>query len=329
LGPTRQVRILISSVGRRVELVHAFRRAAGRLRVPVKIYGTDMTMLAPAMHHVDEPVLVPPIRRRDFLDALLALVTRHRIDMLVPTIDTELPKLAAARARLREEGCTALISGQQVIRVCRDKLAAYRLLSKHGIDVPQTWSADRLPTIRSMPFPCFLKGRFSSAGKGAVRIDDAASLRFHLARARQPIVQEYLRGDEYTQDVYCGLDGQVRCVVPRQRLEIRSGEVQKALVVKEPRLIELSRRVIEALGVCVGVITVQCILGPRGRVSVLEVNPRFGGGVPLSIQAGADFPRWLLAELLGRKIRAGQDCVRDGVYMLRYDQSVFWHPRSR
>lgn len=325
---TRQLRILISSVGRRVELVQAFRRAARRLRVPVKLYGTDVTMLAPAMHHVDEPVLVPPIRRRDFVDALLAVVTRHRIDMLVPTIDTELPKLAAARGRLCDEGCTALVPDRRVVRVCRDKLATHRLLAGHGIDVPQTWSPDQLPPIRSMSFPCFLKGRFGSAGKAAIRIDDADSLRFHLARVRQPIVQEYLRGDEYTQDVYCGLDGQVRCVVSRQRLEIRSGEVQKARVVKDPRLIDVSRRVVEVLGDCVGVITVQCIVGPRGRVSVLEVNPRFGGGVPLSIHAGADFPRWLLAELLGRTVRIGQHCVRDGVYMLRYDQSVFWRPPS-
>ena len=325
---TRQVRILISSVGRRVELVQAFRRAAQRLRVPVKLYGTDVTMLAPAMHHVDEPVLVPPIHRRDFVDALFAAVTEHRVGLLVPTIDTELPKLAAARERLRDAGCTVLVPDRQVVRVCRDKLATHRLLTRHGIDAPQTWSPDQLPSIRSMSFPCFLKGRFGSAGKAAMRIDDAESLRFHLARGRRLIVQEYLRGDEYTQDVYCGLDGRVRCVVSRQRLEIRSGEVQKARVVNDPRLIDVSRRVVEVLGDCVGVITVQCIIGPRGRVSVLEVNPRFGGGVPLAIHAGADFPRWLLAELLGRTVRAGQACVRDGVYMLRYDQSVFWRPSS-
>jgi carbamoyl-phosphate synthase large subunit len=322
------VRILISSVGRRVELVQAFRRAGRRLRVPVKLYGTDVTMLAPAMHHVDEPVLVPPIRRREFLDALAAAVSRHQIDLLVPTIDTELPKLAAARSRLRDAGCTALVSARRVVKVCRDKLATHRLLVAHDIDVPQTWSRDELPAIRSMSFPCFLKERFGSAGKGAVRIDDAQSLRFHLARVRHPIVQEYLRGDEYTQDVYCGLDGRVRCVVSRQRLQVRSGEVQKARVVKDSRLVDVSHRVVEVLGDCVGVITVQCIVGPRGRVSVLEVNPRFGGGVPLSIHAGADFPRWLLAELLGRSVRVAQDCVCDGVHMLRYDQSVFWRPSS-
>ena len=324
----RQVRILISSVGRRVELVQAFRRAARRLRVPAKLYGTDVTMLGPAMHHVDEPVLVPPIGRRDFVDALLAVVARQRIDLLVPTIDTELPKLAAARERLRDAGCTTLVSDRQVIRACRDKLATHRLFAGHDIDVPQTWSPDQLPPVRSMSFPCFLKGRFGSAGKAAIRIDDAESLRFHLARVPRSIVQEYLRGDEYTQDVYCGLDGRVRCVVSRQRLEIRSGEVQKARVVNDPRLMDVSRRVVEVLGNCVGVITVQCIIGPRRRVSVLEVNPRFGGGVPLAIHAGADFPRWLIAELLGRNVRVGQGCVRDGVYMLRYDQSVFWRPSS-
>ena len=167
------------------------------------------------------------------------------------------------------------------------------------------------------------QARFGSAAKGVHKVNDARELRFYRQRVRQPIVQEYLRGSEFTQDVYCGLDGRVRCVVPRQRLEVRGGEVQKARIVKDPRLIETCRNVVELLGDCIGVITVQCMVSGRGRVSVIEINPRFGGGAPLAIAAGADFPRWLLAELLGRTVRIGPNSYRDGLYMLRYDQSVF------
>ena len=45
-------------------------------------------------------------------------------------------------------------------------------------------------------------------------------------------------------------------------------------------------------------VTIQCIRAGNAT-KVIEVNPRFGGGVPLSICAGADFPGWLLDELRG------------------------------
>ena len=99
--------------------------------------------------------------------------------------------------------------------------------------------------------------------------------------------------------------------------------MQKARVVKDRALIDVGRRVVEAIGECVGVVTVQCIRSSRTRLSVIEVNPRVGGGSPLAIHAGADFPRWLMAERLGRRPRIGPDVYRDGVIMLRYDQSVF------
>lgn len=322
-GARRQVGVLISCVGRRVELVQAFRRAARRLGLSLRLYGTDVTMLAPAMHHVDRAVLVPRISQRRFVPCLLELVERERIELLVPTIDTELPKLAAARRRFAERGCKVLVPSARVVRLCRDKLETFRFLRRAGFETPTTWRPQELPPPARRSFPCFLKARFGSAAQGAMRIDDAEALRFFLRRVAQPIVQEFVAGVEYTQDVYCGLDGRVRCVVPRRRVEVRGGEVSKARIVKDPRLIETCRRLVERLGGCVGVVTVQCIVSGRGRISVIEINPRFGGGAPLAIRAGADFPRWLLSELTGRQPQIRMDGYRDGLYMLRYDQSVF------
>jgi carbamoyl-phosphate synthase large subunit len=111
--------------------------------------------------------------------------------------------------------------------------------------------------------------------------------------------------------------------VPRKRLEVRTGEVSKGLIVKDPAVMAVGRRVAEVLGACRGVVTVQCIVADGGRIRVIEINPRFGGGAPLAIHAGADFPRWILEELLGRKPRINPLGFRDDVAMLRYDDSVF------
>lgn len=80
---------------------------------------------------------------------------------------------------------------------------------------------------------------------------------------------------------------------------------------------------VAALGECVGVVTLQCFLTVDGRVRFIEINPRFGGGVPLAIRAGADFPRWLIEEHLGRQPDIAPEAWQDGLVMLRYDEAVF------
>jgi carbamoyl-phosphate synthase large subunit len=319
----RTLRVLLSCIGRRVELAEAFRAAGRELGIRLELHGTDTSPLAPAIHHVDRAHLVKPVSHRRYIHDLIKLATRNHIDLIVPTIDTDLPKLADARDRFARLGCRVIVSSPEVIAIGRDKLLTHVFLTGAGIETPLTWPAQQVLRRRRRRFPCQIKPRYGSAGHGNYRVDDAEALGFWARRVPDPVVQEFVPGDEYTLDVYAGLDGRARCVVPRRRLEVRAGEVQKAQIVKDARLIGIGRRVVDAMGECVGVITVQVIREPSGRIRVIEINPRFGGGAPLSIRAGADFPRWLLAEHLGRRPRILMDGYRDGLYMLRYDQSVF------
>jgi carbamoyl-phosphate synthase large subunit len=154
-------------------------------------------------------------------------------------------------------------------------------------------------------------------------VHDRKELRFYAERIPNAICQEFIEGVEYTCDVYVDFEMHVRCVVPRRRIEVRSGEVSKSQVVKNPRIMSEARRVVELLGAGPGVITLQLFLTNDGRIKFTEVNPRFGGGAPLSIQAGADFPQWVLQELTGRPPQIEFDGFTDGLMMLRYDAEVW------
>ncbi|MBN2128133.1 MAG: ATP-grasp domain-containing protein, partial [Sedimentisphaerales bacterium] len=85
---------------------------------------------------------------------------------------------------------------------------------------------------------------------------------------------------------------------------------------------------VETLGAGPGVVTLQLFLTRRNQIKFIEINPRFGGGVPLSIRAGADFPRWILQELAGKRPRIGFDKFQDGLVMLRYDAEVWLEPSN-
>jgi len=319
----RPFRLLLSCAGRRVELMSAFRRAADRIGLPLKVFAADASWLAPAMHLADEAVLVPPVENARYIPELLRLVRREKIDMVVPLLDPELSKMAEARDRFARAGALAVISSPEVVRTCRDKIRTFRFLRRAGIDTPETWTWREVLSRRRHRFPYFMKPRRGSASRGSYKIHSLDELRTFGRHVPGPIVQEFVPGIEHTLDVYTGFDGVPRCAVPRRRLEVRGGEVVKSVVVKDPRLMDVGFRVARALGGCVGVITIQLIVTPEGRIRVIEINPRFGGGAPLAIHAGADFPRWLLATAVGDEPRIRPDGYRDGECMIRFDESVF------
>jgi carbamoyl-phosphate synthase large subunit len=116
---------------------------------------------------------------------------------------------------------------------------------------------------------------------------------------------------------------EVRCVVPRKRIEVRAGEVSKGRVVKHHRIMSEAARLVKVLGAGPGVITLQLFLTGDGRIKFVEINPRFGGGAPLSIKAGANFPKWILQELLGRRTNIRFNGFKDNLIMLRYDGEVW------
>ena len=138
------------------------------------------------------------------------------------------------------------------------------------------------------------------------------------------IVQEYSDGVEYTCDVFVDFAMKVRTVVPRKRIEIRAGEVSKGQIVKHDEIMSQGRKLVETLGAGPGVITIQLIEDLNGNIKIIEINPRFGGGAPLSIKAGANFPKWILQQVIGREPRIKFDGFKDNLTMLRYDDEVWF-----
>jgi len=318
--------VLFTCIGRRVSLLKAFRDAARRLKRRVHFYGTDTNPLSPALQLCDEAFLVKPTTHTRYVGQILSIVRRHDVRLLVPTIDLDLRLLAEHRARFERLGCRVLVSDPEVIDICQDKRRTHTFLKANGFACPATRSvrtalaADRKGML---VWPCFLKPWDGHAGKHSTVVRDRKELLFYAKQTPNAICQELVEGAEHTCDVYVDFQKRVRCVVPRRRLEVRSGEVSKGTTAKNPQIMTEAARVIERLGAGPGVVTLQLFQTQRDGIKVIEINPRFGGGVPLSIKAGADFPKWILQELAGRRPRIGFDAFQDGLVMLRYDAEVW------
>ena len=311
-----------------MELLRAFREAMARLGVTGKLIATDITEASPAFHKADVGEVVPRVGAAGYVSALQALVRKHGVGLMVPLTDLDLLALAHHREALAEMGCTVMVGAEADIRACRDKYLAAELFRRAGVGSIRTC---RLREFDDQPFyPCFAKPAEGSAGIGAAVIRNEQQLRAHeAAYGEQLIVQELVPGQEFTIDVYRDRRGEVRCVVPRQRLEVRSGEVAKGVTVKDERLIADATRLAGHLGSIWGAFCCQCRRPAGGAPRFFEINPRFGGGSPLSIAAGADLPLYLLQEVLDLPISAETGRFREDLLMLRYDESVFVEAKDR
>jgi carbamoyl-phosphate synthase large subunit len=247
------------------------------------------------------------------------------VKLLIPTVDLDLKRLAQNKRKFGALGCRVLVSDPDVIDICQDKRKTYKFLLSNNFDTPATISINTALKNRKSKtrFPLFVKPWDGSAGRGNAVVSNRKELLFYSKRIPNPICQELVKGTEYTCDVYVDFEMKARCVVPRKRIEVRAGEVSKGQVEKNTRIMSEATSLVEKLGAGPGVITLQLFLTDTGKIKFIEINPRFGGGVPLSIKAGADFPKWILQELTGRKPNIRPNNIKDGLIMLRYDSEVW------
>ncbi|TMA62055.1 MAG: ATP-grasp domain-containing protein [Deltaproteobacteria bacterium] len=315
--------VLLTSAGRRVALLRAFRAALASVGGG-RVLAADAGGTAAAIHEADEGFVVPRCDSPDYVPALLAICRRESVALVVPTIDPELPVLGRAREAFAREGVLLAASGPATNDIAFDKANTAAFFDREGIPAPRRIDlGGALAGRNGFAFPVALKPRFGSGSVGVHIVRDLDELHFYARRAPEPLLQEYVEGIEFTLDVLVGPDGSVACVVPRRRLETRAGEISKGYTVRDAEIEAWGRRVCGRLPDAAGPITLQCFRRRDGHLAFIEINPRFGGGFPLSLHAGADYPRWLLEWALGLPSTASPNAWRADVAMLRYDDAIF------
>lgn len=315
----KQIRILFTSVGRRVELIQAFKNASNRLGVDLIIYGTDISHTAPALFFCDKQKIVCRINNPHYIPMLLDICKAEHINALIPTIDTDLMPLAKTTNDFKEVGTKVIISKEDKINICRDKSYTADFFMNCGLKTPV--SVDEY-TKYSAGYPCFIKPKCGSSSINAYKVNCPDDLKTFSYLVRNYIIQPFINGTEYTVDIFCDFEGNPIYITPRERVDVRNGEVLKTKMCQDVTIIEECKRLVAELRPC-GAITVQLIKKKAtGDNYYIEINPRFGGGAPLSMKAGADTAESMIRLLSGEKLTYMDNAAADGVVYSRFDQSI-------
>ena len=289
---------------------------------PLELRAGDIDPFAAGLYLVDATrrAILPRGDDPRFADDLLARCRREEIDVLVPTVDSELLPLARRRAEFADAGVTLVLASEATLAVCLDKWALAERC--HGrVRGPATVVVDAAFDPAAIALPVIVKPRSGSGSRGIRLLERRAELEA-LERDGTLLVQEHLPGPEYSLDVLARADGHVAAVVPRERLKVDSGIAVTGRTLRDAALDRFAREVAEAIELT-SVANVQVKLAADDEPALLEVNARFPGTMPLTVAAGVDMPRLAVMEALGEPIPDGPLPFEE-LAMVRYFQERFF-----
>jgi carbamoyl-phosphate synthase large subunit len=310
--------LLFTSSGRRNYLIRFFREARCN---SVKIIAVDMQKTAPSLAEADKGYVVPEIYSKNYIDVLLSICKTEKIDALLPLNDLELPILAKEKEKFEEMGVRLIISDLEVIETCFDKIKSISFSIKNKINYPKTY-LDLDEALEALGkgfinFPLVVKPRWGSASIGLAFPETAAELElaFRMLTIKVPrsilfeasktnigqavLIQEKINGTEYGLDILNDFKGEPQQVYIKEKLAMRAGETDKAVLRNKPDLELLGYTIGKALG---HIGNLDCdVFEQDGVYYLLEMNPRFGGGYPFSHMSGADYPSAICAWIQNKK----------------------------
>jgi carbamoyl-phosphate synthase large subunit len=285
-----------------------------------KVFTADLhPELSPACRESDGYFQVVKVSDPAYSDELLKVCIANNIKLVIPTLDTELIPLSENAMLFREKGIHLIISSPEIVRICRDKKKLFQYFDSIGF--PRTQEID----AQHPEFPVFVKPIDGSSSIGTMILRDEVQYLKKLNEDSELVFLKYLSPSDYTEftiDMYYNRSDSLICAVPRERIEVRSGEVSKSVTRKD----QMYKTIFEVFSKCkgfVGCITLQVFRRKNSDEIVgIEINPRFGGGYPLSYRAGANYPAYLIREyLLGEEIEHFDEWISD-MLMLRYDDEI-------
>lgn len=316
--------VLITSAGRRVSLVQIFQKELEKLNPEAKVMTTDANPdLSAACQVSHKSFSVPRLNKEDYILILLKICKENDISLIIPTIDLELLLLAENEELLHQNGINVVISSIPFIKICRDKRKTHKFFLEKTIEVAREYDKD------NYQLPLFIKPFDGSRSVDTYIIHEEKDLKKNFFKNNRFLFLEYLDDenyDEYTCDLYYSKNGTLKCAVPRKRIEVRDGEVNKGLTERN----ELVPYIQNKLGMIKGArgcLTAQFFKHKtKDRIIGIEINARFGGGFPLSYLAGANYAKWIIEEYMNKNEIDDQfNSWEEQLLMLRYDDEILVH----
>lgn len=312
--------ILILSAGTRNKIVQYFKK---ELNGKGKVIATDCSDLAPAIYEADKYYIVPRIDDPVYIDIILDICKKERVETLISLIDPELSLIAKNIDKFRSIGVSPIISDYDKVEMCFDKYKMYKFLVdnsfntiKSYIDINEFYKDLKDGKIN---FPIFVKPVKGSASLNINKVSSKDELDVIWKHNKDLIIQEFMTGQEYGADVYIDmLSCEPVAIFTKKKIKMRAGETDKSVSIKNAKLFKLIETFVKKAGFK-GIIDID-IFETNNEYFISEVNPRFGGGYPHAYECGVNVPRMIINNINGIENKPEIGKYSDDIYMMKYNE---------
>lgn len=347
----KRVRVMITGVGATghgEQLVKALRMSS----LPCHIVATDVTPYSFSFMDADEREVVPFATAPDYMETILRLCDKHRIEALFHGSDPELKVFSLQRETFLEKGILPILNDPKVIEIGMNKNKTAKILSQMGFPVPRTWEINSAEDLSQVDdFPVVLKPSSDSCGSRFTFIVQSKSelelfSNFLIQQNVKVIAQEYVGNteSEYTVGVLSTFSGELvksfvlrRILYPgfTQKISVKNKTGKKSLgenlvissgfsqgeVRNFPEIRGQCEEIARKLG-SKGPLNIQCrVVG--GKVFPFEINPRFSATISIRAMAGLNEPEILLRHHILNEALPKDIPIRYGVYLRSIQEKFF------
>lgn len=311
---------LILSAGTRNKIVQYFKK---ELNGKGLVVATDCSKLAPAIYEADKYYIVPRIDDKDYLNCILDICIKEKINGLISLIDPELSLISENIVKFKEIGVTPIISEHKNVEMCFNKYKMYQFLVENGIRTAKTY-IDKNEFYKdlekeNMKFPVFVKPIEGSASININKVYNRDELELLWKKENNLLIQQFMDGEEFGADVYIDMiSNEISAIFTKKKIKMRAGETDKSVSIKDEKLFSIIKDFVKKAEFK-GIIDID-IFKVNGEYYISEVNPRFGGGYPHAYESKVNIPKMIINNLEG-KINNEQigDYEKD-IYMMKYNE---------
>lgn len=265
-----------------------------------------------------------------YLEQILQICEQNKIDIVLPTVESELELFSSHKDLFRKAGAKVSVSNHASISQTDDKANFLKTCRKSGVPHPRSLVAeDRASMISAVEFlgyprlPVCIKlcGQEGSRGfriivpeermgdlflheKPTGRYTTLSSMEAVFSTIGYPklIVQEYVSGTEYSTDSLCD-NGAVLCMTGRMNYLLDNSIPMSSRITKNEIAFDYTRRIVAAASLD-GNVGIDFFIRDDGGVVAIECNPRLTATVGLSRYAGINLVYLQVKRLLEEEFNA-------------------------
>lgn len=295
----------------------------------VSVIGADMKADATISQMCDKVFLVPSASDAEYIDSLLDICRIKHIDVLIPGISQELPKLQERRNEFESIGTKVSVSDGKGLLIANDKIKLYQYMKANGYSIPRfcvITSIDEFgDACREVGYPekaVCVKMKDGSGSRG-IRIIDPHKSRYDVFAGEKPnsffttyddmisilkeakefpelLIMDYLPGMEYSVDLLAE-HGKTLYIVGRESNIISASIPQEATLVENQEAYALSKQIVADLKLD-GNVDLDFKFDGEGHPQLMEINPRLAATLSVIAAGGVNLLYLRVKQLLGEEL---------------------------